>query len=75
MPLAVWHGRIRFQLELPSGAWRTVATAAISPRVFWLHWFVPKKWAGSQIAVRFMLESRSDVLALSPAYTVGVGGG
>jgi hypothetical protein len=74
MPLAVWHGRIGLQRQLPSGVWRTLATAPISPRVFWLHWFVPARWAGSQISVRFVLASRSQLLARSPVYTVSVGG-
>jgi hypothetical protein len=74
LPLAVWHGRVRFQLELPSGAWRTVATAAIRPRVFWLHWFVPKALAGTQLSVRFVLQSRDQLLALSDPATISVGG-
>jgi len=74
MPLAVWHGRVRFQLELPSGAWRTVATGAIRPRVFWLHWFVPKALAGTQLSVRFVLQSRDQLLALSDPATISVGG-
>ena len=34
MPMAVWHGHVQFQRETPAGGWRTLATAAISPRVF-----------------------------------------
>jgi len=74
MPLAVWHGRVRFQRHTPSGGWRTLASAPISPRVFWLHWFVPARWAGTQITVRFVLVSGSELLALSPAYAVDVAG-
>jgi hypothetical protein len=74
MPLAVWFGRARFQRQTAAGGWRTLATAAIRPRVFWLHWWVPARLAGSQITVRFVVVSRAQILAVSPAYTLNVTG-
>ena len=70
MPVTVWFGKVRFERQTPSGAWRTLATAAIRPKVFWLHWWVPRSWGGTQIAVRFVALSHSQTLAMSPAYTI-----
>jgi len=72
LPLAIFGGVIDFQRQTPSGGWRTLASAAVRPRIFWLHWLVPASWSGSQLSVRFVLESGGQVLASSPAYTIGV---
>jgi hypothetical protein len=72
MPLAIFGGEMRFQRQSPSGTWSTMVSAPPRPRVFWLHWRVPARWAGSQIAVRFVLESRGQTLAVSPTYTMSV---
>jgi len=72
MPLAVWYGHVRLQRLLPSGAWRTLASAAIRPRVFWLHWWVPRHLGGARLTVRFLLESRAQLLAVSPTYAIAV---
>jgi len=72
LPLAVWQGVVFFQRQMPGGSWETLATAPISPRVFWLHWKVPAGWAGSQIAVRFVLQGRGELLATSSPYTISV---
>ncbi len=74
MPLAVWSGRVRLQRLTPSGAWRTLATAPISPRVFWLHWRVSARLAGTSLTVRFVVLSSSVTLASSPSYTIAVTG-
>ena len=74
MPLAVWFGKVRFQRQTPAGDWRTLATAAIRPRVFWLHWWVPAHLGGARIAVRFVVVSRGQALAVSPGYTLTVTG-
>jgi hypothetical protein len=75
MPLAVWFGRVRFQRQTAAGGWRTLATAAIRPRVFWLHWWVPARLGGSQMTVRFVVVSQNQTLAVSPGYTLSVTGG
>jgi len=72
LPLAIFGGVVQFQRQTPSGGWRTLASAAPRPRIFWLHWLVPARWRGSQLLVRFVLESGGQVLASSPAYTIGV---
>ena len=71
MPLAIHGGRIHFQRRTPAG-WLTLASAAVRPKVFWLHWFVPAAWHGEQMDVRFVLESGGQLLALSPGYTMTV---
>jgi hypothetical protein len=63
---------IHLQRQTPSGGWRTIVSAAVRPRIFWLHWFVPASWNGSALAVRFVLESGAQVLASSPTYTITV---
>jgi hypothetical protein len=72
MPLAIFAGEMRLQRQSPSGGWSTIASAPPRPKVFWLHWRVPARWGGSQIAVRFVLESRGHTLAVSPTYTISV---
>lgn len=72
LPLAVFGGTVHLQRETPTGAWRTIVSAAPRPRIFWLHWLVPASWRGAQIEVRFVLESGGQVLASSPAYTITV---
>ncbi len=72
MPLAIFGGKIHFQRQTAAGGWRTLASAAVRPKVFWLHWFVPAAWHGEQIDVRFVLESGGELLALSPGYTMTV---
>ena len=42
------------------------------PRVAWLHWRVPVTLGGTQLTVRFVLESTGQMLALSPSYTMTV---
>ena len=72
MPLAIFAGEMRFQRQSPSGVWSTIASAPPRPKVFWLHWRVPARWGGSQIGVRFVLQSRGHTLAVSPTYTMSV---
>jgi hypothetical protein len=72
MPLAIFGGVIHLQRQTPAGGWRTLASAAVRPKVFWLHWFVPAAWHGQQIDVRFVLDSGGQLLALSPGYTISV---
>ena len=57
MPLAIFGGVVHFQRQTPSGGWRTLASAAVRPKVFWLHWSVPAAWHGQQLDVRFVLAS------------------
>ena len=71
MPLAIFAGQMHFQRQSPSG-WSTIASAPPRPKVFWLHWKVPASWGGSQIAVRFVLESHGLTLAVSPIYAMSV---
>jgi hypothetical protein len=72
MPLAIFGGVIHFQRQTPAGGWRTLASAAVRPKVFWLHWFVPGSWHGQQMDVRFVLESGGQLLAISPGYPMTV---
>jgi hypothetical protein len=72
MPLAIFGGVIHFQRETPSGGWRTLASAAVRPKVFWLHWFVRPALKGAQMQVRFVLESGGQMLAVSPGYAMSV---
>ena len=72
MPLAIFGGMIHFQRQTPAGGWRTLASAAVRPKVFWLHWFVPAAWRGQQIEVRFVLDSGRQLLARSPGYPMTV---
>ena len=72
MPLAVWGGVVYLQRESSPGVWQTITSGAVRPRVFWLHWRVPARMAGSQLSVRFLLKSHAQVLALSPIYQLGI---
>ena len=73
MPDGILGGVVHFQRESPSGAWWTMASAPVRPWIFWLHWRVPKRWAGSQIHVRFRLTDAGQFLAGSPVYAMSVG--
>jgi hypothetical protein len=72
MPLSIFGGMIHFQRQTPAGGWSTLASAAVRPKVFWLHWLVPAAWHGQQIEVRFVLDSGGQLLALSPGYAMTV---
>jgi hypothetical protein len=72
MPVAIFAGEMRFQRQSPSGGWSTIASAPPRPKVFWLHWKVPARWGGSQLAVRFVLEGHGQMLAISPTYAMSV---
>ena len=72
MPLAVWGGVVDLQRETSLDSWQTVSSGAVRPRVVWLHWRVPARLAGSQLSVRFVLKSGTQVLALSPIYQLGI---
>jgi hypothetical protein len=72
MPLAIFGGVIHLQRATPAGGWRTLASAAVRPKVFWLHWFVPGRWRGTSMSVRFVLKSAGKLLAVSSAYTISV---
>jgi hypothetical protein len=72
MPLAIFGGVIHFQRQTPAGGWRTLSSAAVRPKVFWLHWSVPAAWKGQQLDVRFVLDSGGKLLALSPGYVMEV---
>ena len=72
MPIYVIDGRVLMQRETAAGTWQTAASAKLFPWVLWLHWTVPRKWAGQQLTVRFLLESSTQLLAASPTYPVDV---
>ncbi|HEY1776830.1 MAG TPA: hypothetical protein VGG41_11780 [Solirubrobacteraceae bacterium] len=72
LPLAIFGGVMHLQRQTPSGHWRSLVSAAVRPRIFWLHWFVPARWRGSQLSVRFVLKSGGLMLASSPTYTIAV---
>lgn len=72
MPLAVFGGVIHLQRSTPAGGWRTLVSAAVRPKVFWIHWFIPARWHGTSMTVRFVLESGGQMLAASSAYTISV---
>jgi hypothetical protein len=72
LPLSIIDGRLLMQRETPTGAWETAASAHTDPWVVWLHWTVPSTWAGSQLAVRFVLESGTQLLSMSPTYSMTV---
>jgi len=56
----------------PERGWTTLASAAVRPKVFWLHWFVRRALRGVQMQVRFVLESGGQLLAVSPGYAMSV---
>src|SRR5665213_77415 len=72
MPIAIFGGVIHLQRRTPAGGWRTLVSAAVRPKVFWLHWMVPARWRGTQMEVRFVLDSGGQMLALSAPYSIGV---
>ena len=71
MPLAIFGGVVHLQRQTPTG-WQPLASAAVRPKVFWLHWMVPASMGGTQLVVRFVLGSRGQKLAVSPDYTIEV---
>lgn len=75
MPVYVIDGRVLMQRETATGTWRTAASAKLFPWVLWLHWTVPRRWAGQALTVRFLLESGTQLLAGSPTYTITVAAG
>jgi len=72
LPVSITDGRLLMQRETPAGVWQTAASAHTDPWVVWLHWTVPTKWAGSQPAVRFVLESGTQLLSQSPTYAMTI---
>jgi hypothetical protein len=72
MPIAILGGVIHLQRRTPAGGWRTLVSAAVRPKVFWLHWMVPARWRGTQMEVRFVLDDGGQLLAVSAPYTIGV---
>jgi len=72
LPLAIWGGEVSLQRQLPSGVWQTLTVAPPRPRIVWLHWRVPAAWRGSQLTVRFLLNSGDRMLAVSPSYPLTV---
>jgi hypothetical protein len=71
LPLATWSGKLLLQEQDASGTWNTLVSGA-GLRLFWLHWKVPSRWAGSSFTARFVLMSGAQVLAMSPNYTLTV---
>lgn len=74
MPDGIIGGVVHLQRESPSGKWWTMASAPVRPWIFWLHWHVPKRWAGTQINVRLTLTDGGQFLAESPVYAMTVRG-
>lgn len=72
MPLAIFGGRVLLQRQSPAGTWQTLTSAAVRPRVVWLHWRVPVSLGGAQLSVRFVLESGGQTLAASAAGPLNV---
>jgi hypothetical protein len=72
MPLAIWGGELYLQRQLPTGAWQTLIVAPPRPRIVWLHWRVPAAWRGSQLTLRFLLDSGGRMLAVSGSYPLTV---
>jgi hypothetical protein len=72
LPDAVFGGVLQLQRESPAGAWVTMAAGKARPWIVWIHWHVAGRLAGSQLTVRFLLESGGQTLAISPNYTVTV---
>ena len=75
MPDGILGGVVHLQRQSPAGAWSTIASAPVRPWVFWLHWFVPRRWAGAQLRVRLVLTDAGQFLAGSPVYDVAVTAG
>jgi hypothetical protein len=74
MPYAIQSGKMVFERQSATGAWTTIVTGKISPRVLWLHWRVPRSLAGSQLVVRFVLKGQGHLLAMSPSYAMTIAG-
>ncbi|HEX4035523.1 MAG TPA: hypothetical protein VHX66_13850 [Solirubrobacteraceae bacterium] len=74
MPYAIQSGKMLFERQSASGAWTTIVSGKIRPRILWLHWRVPRSLAGSQLVVRFVLKSQGQLLAMSPSYAMAIGG-
>jgi hypothetical protein len=72
LPLAVFNGEFALQSESSTGVWQTLISAPPRPRIVWLHWKVPMALRGTQMTVRYVLESGGQMLAVSPDYTMGV---
>jgi hypothetical protein len=72
LPDAVFGGVLELQRESPAGAWVTMAAGKARPWIVWIHWNVAGRLAGSQLTVRFLLESGGQTLAISPNYSVTV---
>jgi hypothetical protein len=73
LPLAVFGGQFAIQSESTEGTWQTLVSAPPRPRIVWLHWKVPAALHGSQLTIRYTLESGTTMLAVSPNYTMSVG--
>jgi hypothetical protein len=72
LPDAVFGGVLELQRQSPAGDWVTMASGKARPWIVWIHWNVHGRLAGSQLTVRFLLETGGQTLAMSPNYTVGV---
>jgi hypothetical protein len=72
LPLAVFNGEFALQVESSTGVWKTLISAPPRPRIVWLHWKVPMALRGTQLTVRYLLESGGQMLAVSPDHTMGV---
>jgi hypothetical protein len=72
LPLAVFNGEFALQSESSTGVWQTLIAAPPRPRIVWLHWKVPMALKGSQLTVRYVLLGGTQMLAVSPNYTLGV---
>ena len=57
LPDAVFGGVLQLQRESSAGAWVTIAAGKARPWIVWIHWHVAGRLAGSQLTVRFLLES------------------
>jgi hypothetical protein len=75
MPIYVIDGRVLMQRETAAGTWKTAASAKLFPWVLWLHWTVPRSWAGQQLTVRFLLKSGTQLLSASSTYSIAVSPG
>jgi hypothetical protein len=72
MPYAIQSGEMLFEHQTTPGTWTTIVTGKIRPRVLWLHWRPSRSLAGSQLVVRFVLESQGQLLAVSPDYAMAI---
>jgi hypothetical protein len=72
LPDAVFGGVLELQRESSTGAWVTMTAGKARPWIVWIHWHVAGRLGGSQLTVRFLLESGGQTLAISPTYSVTV---